>query len=273
MTPLNALFVRVGDLVLAPLAWLPPLAVLTGAALATALVVLGVMRLLSNQAAVAAVKRRIHAALLEMRLYNDDLRALLRAQGEVLAANARYVGLSLVPLVITAVPLTLAIAQLQAWYGYTGLTPGVETTVTATFDRPIAAVPTLRTGGLEVVGVARYFPSLRQVVWRVVPSAVGGSTVTVVTSDGATIDKSVQVAGDGVTARRSPSRDRASFWQQVLYPSEAPIDPATGVLSVAVPYGERAISVAGIEIHWLIAYLALSLVFVLALRGPLGVVI
>lgn len=273
MTPLNALLVTLSDLVLSPLASLPPLAVLTGAALATALVVLAVMRLTSNQAAVATVKRRIHASLLEMRLYNDDVRALLRAQGDVLAQNARYIGLSLVPLVITAVPLTFAIAQLQAWYGYAGLTPGIETTVTATFDRPVAAVPTLKTSALEVVGVPRYFPTRHEVVWKVVPRIPGGSVLTVVTSEGATIEKTLQVAGDGVTARRSPSRDRASFWQQLLYPSEAPLDPATGVTSIAVPYGERAFPVAGLELHWLIAYLGLSLVFVLALRGPLGVVI
>ncbi len=40
-----------------------------------------------------------------MRLYNDDLPALLRAQGEALRHNLSYVGLSLVPLLITAVPL------------------------------------------------------------------------------------------------------------------------------------------------------------------------
>ena len=150
MTTLNALLVRLADAVLAPLAGLSPLAVVTGAALATALVVLAAMRATSDQAALAAVKRRIHAALLEMRLYNDDLRALLRAQGEVIRHNLRYVGLSLVPLVVTAIPLTLAIAQLQAWYGYDGLTPGQPTTITATVAEGMTALPRLESPAGEV---------------------------------------------------------------------------------------------------------------------------
>ena len=48
---------------------------------------LGVVRLTSDQAALAAVKRQIQADLFEMRLFNDDLRALLRAQGAVLRAQ------------------------------------------------------------------------------------------------------------------------------------------------------------------------------------------
>lgn len=271
MTPLNALLVRLADAVLAPLAGLSPLAVITGAALATALVVLAAMRATSDQAALAAVKRRIHAALLEMRLYNDDLRALLRAQGEVIRHNLRYVGLSLVPLVVTAIPLTLAIAQMQAWYGYDGLAPGQATTITATVADGLTALPRLESSAVEVVGPARYFPTRHEVVWRVIPRQAGASMLRVVTGDGTAIEKTLHV---GVaTARRSPSRERANLVQQLLYPSEAPIDDGLAVHAVAVPYPERSLDVAGYHLHWLVAYLALSVVWVLVLRGPMGVVI
>jgi len=173
MTLVNALLVRVADLVLAPLAGLPATAVVFGAALASALAVLLVMRVLSNQVKLAAVKRRIHAALLEMRLYNDDLGALIRAQGEVLRANVAYVGLSIVPLVVTAVPLTLAIAQLQAWYGYQGLAPGTPVEIAALVEAPATAPLRLEGQGIEVRGPARYFPTLGEVTWQVVPTTPG----------------------------------------------------------------------------------------------------
>lgn len=272
MRALNALLTAIADGVLGPLAGLPALAVIAGAALATALVVLGVMRLTSNQAALAEVKRRIQAGLLEMRLYNDDLRGLVRAQGEVLWHNLRYVGLSLVPLVITAIPLTLVIAQLQAWYGYTGLTPGDPTTVTATFDGPVTTVPTLRADGIDVLGPGRYFPTRREVVWHVVPR-IPGATSLVLDSPAGQVDKTAMVSGASLTARRSPSRDRASFLQQLLYPSEAPIPDGLAMSSVRVPYPDRSLAVMGFDLHWLIVYLALTIVFVLGLRGPLGVVI
>ncbi|HUU36478.1 MAG TPA: hypothetical protein VMW48_20575, partial [Vicinamibacterales bacterium] len=80
MTALNAVLGRIAAAVLGPLQGLPPVAVVLFLALLTALAVLAVMKLSSDQARMAAAKRRIHADLLEMRLYNDDVRALLRAQ-------------------------------------------------------------------------------------------------------------------------------------------------------------------------------------------------
>lgn len=274
MPLVNALLVRLADALLAPLAGLPPVAVVAGCALGSALAVLAVMRFTSNQTALATVKRRIHAALLEMRLYNDDLPALLRAQGEVLRHNLSYVGLSLVPLVITAVPLTLAIAQLQAWYGYTGLTPGTPVVVTAAVGGNAgAALPRLEGAGVEVAGPPRYFPTLGEVTWRIVPRQPGPATLRLVTAGGTVIDKQVHVAAGDEVTRRSPVREQASFLGQLLYPSEPPLDTAAGVTAIRLPYPERLLAIAGQTVHWLYVYLALTFAFVLLLRKPLGVVI
>lgn len=273
MTLVNALLVTVADALLTPLASLPPLAVVIGAALASALAVLGVMRLVSNQQALGDVKRRIHASLLEMRLYNDDVRALLRAQGEVLRHNLTYVGLSLVPLVITAVPLTLAIAQLQAWYGYRGLTAGQAVEITATLEPGASAAPQLEAGAVDVVAPARYFPTLNEATWRVVPRSSGPTAVRLVTTSGAVVEKSLDVADRDAVGRRSPSRERPSFVGQLLYPSEPPLAPGEGVASISVPYQERTLGVLGYDVHWLWIYLLAAFGFVLLLRSPLGVVI
>ena len=40
-----------------------------------------------------------------------------------------------------------------------------------------------------------------------------------------------------------------------------------------MPYAERALDVAGLHVHWLVAYLVLAVAWVLVLRGPMGVVI
>jgi uncharacterized membrane protein (DUF106 family) len=275
MTLLNAALTRVADVVLGPLAGLPAAVVILGAALVSALVVLLIMRWTSNQAALAAVKRRIHASLLEMRLYNDDVRALLRAQGEVLRHNLVYVGHSLVPLVITAVPLILVIAQLQAWYGYVGLPLGEPTIVTADVPADAAAtLPVLEGTGWDQSGTPRYFPTLGQVAWRVVPRQPGAHTLRVILS-GRAIEKSafVEAAGTTTTARRSPMREGASFLGQLLYPSEPPLDAASAVRAIRLPYRDRALSIAGIETHWLVWYVVATFAFVLLLRKPLGVVI
>ena len=159
MAVLNALLVRVADLAMRPLAALPDTVGVAVVALVTALVILWLVRATSDQPALAAVKRQIQADLFEMRLYNDDMRALLRAQGRVLVHNGRYLRLSLVPLLCSALPLALAIAQLQAWYGYTGLTAGTEVLVSA--DLAHGAEPQgsdLRGPGVTVNGPSALLP-------------------------------------------------------------------------------------------------------------------
>jgi uncharacterized membrane protein (DUF106 family) len=272
MTTLNAVLGRIADAVLSPLAGLPPLVVMLALACVTALVVLGVMKVASNQARMTAAKRRIHADLLEMRLYNDDVRALLRAQGSLLRHNGAYIWLSLVPLLITALPLTLAIAQVQSWYGYTGLVPGQPTLVTADLRGPAPTVlPTLESTALDVLGPAMYFPSLQQVVWRVMPRGPGAQVVRVQPAGALAVEKTL-FAGSG-PARRSPSRVGPDLVTELLYPSEPPVPTDSPVAAIRVDYPERSLDVFGYEVHWLVVYLAASFAFVLALRKPLGVVI
>ena len=231
---------RVADAVMAPLAPLPPRVGVAIVSLVTALVILlAGPRGRRISARLAAVKRQIHADLFEMRLFNDDLRALLRAQGGCCAHNGRYLRLSLVPLVCTALPLALVIAQLQAWYGYTGLAAGTEVLVSADLAAGVEPQGSdLRGPGVTVNGPSLYFPSLRQLVWRVVPTAAGPQVLQL-GGQRRRVEKTL-VVGDGV-ARRSPLRPGPSLTDQFLEPSEAPLDaggPAPGdprALSRAVP--------------------------------------
>src|SRR5439155_14898969 len=124
---LDALF----DALLRPLAPLPPLASLTLVSLLTAVVMLLLVRRTSNQQALDRVKRRIHASLFEIRLFNDDLRAIFRAQRDMLRENVTYLRLSLAPMLWMIVPFVLVIAQLQFQYGYDGLETGRPVLLTA----------------------------------------------------------------------------------------------------------------------------------------------
>lgn len=271
MTVLNALLVRATDLAMAPLAALPAPVGVGLAALVTALMILGLVRVTSDQSALAAVKRQIQADLFEMRLFNDDLRALLRAQGAVLAHNGRYLRLSLLPLLFTAIPLALGIAQLQAWYGYQGLTAGVPVLVSADLAHSVAPTdPRLEGDGVRVDGDAMHFPTLQQIVWRVVPAAPGTHRLQVHVN-GVTYEKSLVVADR--LARRSPVRPPATLLDQLLEPSEPPVAAGGPLTAIRVPYPERSLDVFGVGMHWLVLYLAASFAFVLALRKPLGVVI
>jgi uncharacterized membrane protein (DUF106 family) len=270
VTLLNALAVRAADVAFRPLAALPEWAALLALGALTAIVILAVVKATSDQTALAAAKRQVQADLFEMRLYNDDLRALLRAQAAVLRHNGTYLRLSILPLLLTAVPLTLAITQLQSWYGYAGLRVNEPVLVTAELDSAAPVASTLDAAGVTVDGAGAFFPTLRQVVWRVVPREPGDHVIRVGIG-GATFDKTLHVS-DGV-ARRSPLRPGPGLLAQLIEPSEPPLPAGAPVRAIRVAYPSRDVGVMGLRLHWLVVYLAAAFGFVLALRKPLGVVI
>ena len=98
MSAVNAALRPVFDLLLAPFAAWPPIVSLVVVSLLVSVLMLVVFKKTSNQAALAVVKRKIHAGIFEIRLFNDDLRAILRAQNEILRHNLTYLRLSLWPM-------------------------------------------------------------------------------------------------------------------------------------------------------------------------------
>lgn len=287
MSLLNALLARTFDLLLLPFRQLPPIVGLVVVSLATAVVMLLVFKKTSNQTKLAAVKRQIHAAIFEIRLFNDDLRAIFRAQGEILRHNLTYLRLSIVPMLWMIVPLLLVVAQLQFHYGYSGLAVGrpvllkaqVREGVTPTGSvSPDAVHASLSNGQppvtlgapgeIEVQTPAVWFPATREVIWRIAPRAAGQFELQL-RAGRETFTKSVQVSDQVV--RRSPVRLDPSFLNQLLYPAEAPLSGDAAVTSISLGYPERDIPLPGFELHWLIVYFALSMIFAFALRKRFNV--
>jgi hypothetical protein len=255
---------------------LPPLAGLLLVSLATSAVMLLVVARTSNQPGMAATKRAMHAGLFEIRLFNDDLVAILRALGEVLKQNGRYLLLSLVPLLWMIVPLVLVIAQLQAFYGYAGLGVGHPVLVKAE-RRPEAGVAATGRGGSGAGPALEAPPEIRvetaavqlvgsnEVLWRIVATAPGAFTLTV--RDGARTATKTVLVSDAV-ARRSPMRVSPGLIDQLLYPSEPLLEDESPVTSIIVAYPEPGIDVLGVGVHWMILFFVVSMAgaFVLAKR-------
>jgi hypothetical protein len=65
----------------------------------------------------------------------------------------------------------------------------------------------------------------------------------------------------------SPLASRGSFWKQVLYPGERPLPAGTPVRSVEVLYPPDRLIAFGFGVHWLVAYLILSIAFGFAFKG------
>jgi hypothetical protein len=274
MSLLNALLRPLFDLALRPFRAWPALISLALASLAVSILMLVVFKRTSNQTRLADVKRRIHAGLFEIRLFSDDLRAIFRAQGEILRANVTYLGLSLVPMVFVLPPLVLVMAQLQFHYGYTGLVPGQRAVITAALRDagPLRPEATLAApAGLRVETPALWMPSTQQVAWRVAAEREGDYTLTLRLGDAPPVTKSVTVSR--AVVRRSPERVEAGFVAELLYPAEAPLPASSPFRSIRVNYPEAEVDLLGFHLHWMIPFFALSIVFAFALRGVFKVTI
>ncbi len=285
MTILNALLAFAFDLLLFPFRQLPPIVGLSVVSLLTAAGMLLVFRAKSDQQRIEQVKRAMVAALFEIRLFNDDLPALFRAQGEMLKQNAAYLRLSVVPMLWMIVPLGLIAAQLEFQYGYAGLTPGQPALVKAHLRQSTtpqaepasgsaAVSPVVSAASLEVpkeirvLTAAAWFPATQEIIWRVTAD-VPGEYVLNAKFDGGTFTKTID-ATDRVV-RRSPVRVAAGFVNQLMYPAEPPLPDGGIVTSITVGYPSRAIRVLRWDLPWVIVYLVLSMAFAVALRKPFGV--
>lgn len=274
MNLINSLLRPAFDALLAPVRELSPMVGLVPISLIVGVAMLLVFKYTSRQDALEHTKRRMHAGFFEIRLFNDDLRAILRAQWEILKANGRYLALSIVPLLFILPPLVLILAQLQFHYGYRSLEAGDSTLLTvelaaATGSEQRPAAELTAPPGVVVEGEPVWIPSRRQLVWRLAAREPGNHDLHL-RIGGEETTKRLTV-GSGVV-RVSPRRPSDGFLDQLLYPAEPPTGGEV-VESIELVYPDRSVNFLGWHTHWIIAFFILSVVAILVLRRPLGVTI
>lgn len=232
----------------------------------------------SNQDRIAAVKKRIHAGLFEIRLFNDDLRAIARAQWEILGHVLHYQALALKPMLFILPPLVLVMVQLHMFYGFRALKPGESALLTVQL-RPGAVSEGRRPDvalklpeGLRAETAAVWVPSLNQLNWRV-GVADWGAYELAVEVDGEHFSKSL-VATHKVE-RLSPERPPRTFIDQLEWPSEPPLADEGVVQDISIAYPDGAISFLGWRFEWryawMVVFFVLTMVVALVLRKPMGV--
>jgi len=242
--------------------------------LVTAVAVLLAFKWTGDQRALVAAKRAMQAAVFEMRLFNDDLAAMLRAQGEVLRHTLRYLRLSFVPTLWLLVPMLALMLHMEFHFGYTGLAIGDATLVKAQLADPAdmaqgAAPATLEAPkGVRVETSGVLLPSAHEIAWRI--RAAGPGSYELRVHMGGTVLSKTLLVSDAV-ARRSPVRPDSGFLNQLLYPSEPPLPAGAGLRAITVSYPERPFTLAGWNVGWSGVYLTLTLVFAFMLKGLFGV--
>lgn len=241
--------------------------------LVTGALLVFVFKFTSNQSELRKTKDRIKAQFLAILLFKDSFRVLIGCLVRILTSTLRYIRLSLVSMLVAMVPLVLILIQLQFWFGYAPLRTGDSAILTATLDagvdldqlEPSLEVP----DGLEVETPAVRVPALRELNWRIRAARPGRYTVRVAVSPGDVVEKSVRV-GEGMH-RVAPRRHQGGFEDALLFPGEAAIPAGSVVERVDVNYRSLPHVLFGWELHWLLVFFVLSMIFGWLLKGPLKV--
>ena len=236
---------------------------------------LWIFKVTSNQDRITAVKAKIHACLFEIRLFNDDIRAIFRAQWEIIGHVIHYQMLALKPMIWIFPPLILIMIQLHAFYGFRGLEPGESAIVTATMraddtTRPDVELQVPEGVILETPGV--WAPDLHQMAWRIKAKKAGDFQLDL-EHQGTTQSKNLRVTQSAV--RLSPERPSRSIFAQLEWPSEKPLPPESSLATITLGYPEARVEFLGLEMEsqwaWMILFFVLTMIIGLALKSPMGV--
>jgi len=242
-----------------PLWTLIPISILVGIAM------LWAFGRFSNQSAIRETKRRIAARLYEFRLFVDEPKLIWQAQAGLLRDNLRYLGLTLVPAVVLALPMLVLFAQLDALYGWTPVRPGQTVVVTVQARQPFGSgepLPALMlpNGFLAEVSPVRALEK-RQISWRLRAMQAVSGTLRV-TMQGDSVSKSIS-AGSGL---RYLSKRRVSGVPDLLWHcTEMPIR-SQWIDWIEVDYPPSRIEMAGVGLHWAVCFFAISIATTLVLR-------
>jgi hypothetical protein len=277
MTALNAALARVMDGFFAAFAWGGPWAQVAALAVVTSVIALVIFRYTSNQRAIGGLKDRIISRLLEIVLYRDELRVVLRAQRALLWDNFRYLAHSLVPLACMVVPMAALLIQADLRLGHRPLHVGERAIVTVrlrpgaeALDWPSLSAP----AGVVVETPPVRIPALAEVDWRIRAARAGvweldfspGRADATPAAERLVKQIVVGAPGGRVSCRRA-----SGWWQQTLHPGEPALPAGAPVAYVNVSYPAASLSLLGWRMHWVWPYLALALVVGYLLKGPLRV--
>lgn len=222
---------------------------------------------LSSQKSIKQVKNRLKAHMLELRLFVDEPAIIWQAQKSLLAANGRYMALMLRPFLILAVPMALLVTVLDPYFGIAPLPLGRSAIVTVQLSDSSGPAPVLEApDGITVETPAVRMPGMGQVSWRIRP-ARSTSGMLRVGVGGATVEKRIE-AGDG--PRYTPARRVASMLEWVANPGESLL-PAGPVQWIGVGYPSAEIEWLGLQTHWLVWFVVISMVAALVFKSRMGV--
>lgn len=268
MATFNAIVSAIFDVLLAPLGHDVPEFDLLLWPVLMGVGALPVYKAISNQRAIAAVKRQISMHLLEIRLFNADIARVLSATARIVLKNVVYIAHNGLPVAVLIGPMLVIMTQLVAHYGYAPAQVGDVQVLS------VELAPGAGKVSLEVPsGVVLETPVVRTAEGKAfcrLRAESEGDHVLKVRVDEQVFEKRWAVGGE---ARKVPVK-RLQGWEALLYAGEDAIPRGAAVRSIALPTPTRQLDFfPDGELGILTWAMVVSLIAGFAFKGKFGVVL
>ena len=277
MSIVAGVMTKVFDILFLPFGW-SALAGITVLSVLAGILFLKLYALSTNQSALKDVKRRIGAAILEVRLFQHDLGVLLKAQGKLFRAVFDYTFQASRAIVLLLPPAVLIMTQFVVRLGFEPVEPSSVVEVKAQLSADATAeeqkmVLVAEGSGVEVLGIPFPGDEDLQSVWKVRANRRGIWDLRLQSGDQSlTVPIAVGEAGSKLYNKIS----KHNFEEDLFWPGGPRIPDDHVVEYVEVDY-ELTEHVAGIFGNWFglpaaVWYFGIvSLIAGLALKDKLGV--
>jgi len=259
MNTFNHLISSLFDLAVSPFSSFHPLVGLVVLSILTGIMMLIIFRYTSNQEAIRRTKNRIKAHFLEIRLYKDDLGAMMEAQKNILRHNLTYMKHSLKPMLFLMLPVVLIMIQMNLWFDRCPLKAGESAIVKIEFQNQDSFNENVGLKAPE--GITVETPPLRiqeekAIYWRIKALSKGRYDLEFLLKPDI-LTKNLVV--DDRLSRLSIKRVSSNLFHQFLYPAEKSFSKNSGIDHIEIRYPSVSYHIFGWQIHWLVIFFVVSI--------------
>lgn len=260
--------------------WAGPFAVVTIVSAITGALFIMAFPHVSSQQGIVAVKDKIKVNLLGIRLFQDNIKNVLKSIAGMFTWNFVYLGLNILPMIVLAAPFMVVWFQLNALYAYEPLKAGQEQMVVVELAdgvSPASVQVDIPEGIALKQKVNLPVSENNRILLRLTPEAEG-SMPLVLTHNGEVVTKTIEVGTDPQRLARlrtsEPLARFAAAQDPIVKFADPPLPSDSFLKAVTVDYGPKPLwFMDGGEISIMIWFVVVSMAVGFGLKGAFGVVI
>jgi hypothetical protein len=237
------------------------------------LIFIPVFKYFSNQHAVTAIRERIAADLLAIRIFKDNPSVMIRAQGRILSGSFRLLWHTVPSLLIMIVPISFLLTQMSGWYQFRPLHAGEPAVITVKthsgHPQSLSDIRMNSSPDVEVLAGPVCIETMNELAWKVVGRRDGSLTLDFQTPGGM-ITKKLSVGGNSFPVSiKIPDRTLGGVLLNPLHPP-----PPEGMLiqSITITYGDPFVDPM-VRSDWLVVFCLASLIVFWVFKRFFGVMV